>query len=122
MKILTPQMRQFCQGDTCLTRVASIPKDAKPVDRKGKPLLIVTRSDSGHHHAIREPNAQLFDHPNDPLISFLEIEAEHADLEHLRSYDTHETVRIMAAEDGPTCIEVRRQREHTPEGWRRVED
>ena len=38
-------------------------------------------------------------------------------LEHLRSFDTHETIKLPVG-----TFEIRRQREYTPEGWRRVED
>jgi hypothetical protein len=39
------------------------------------------------------------------------------ELRHLRDWDTHETLLIP-----PGTYKVRRQREHTPEGMRRVED
>ena len=38
-------------------------------------------------------------------------------IEHLRSFDTHESISIA-----PGIYEIRRQREYTPEGWKRVED
>ena len=42
---------------------------------------------------------------------------EFADVEHLWPFDTHETIRLT-----PGKWEIRRQREWSPEGWRRVED
>jgi hypothetical protein len=36
---------------------------------------------------------------------------------HLRSYDMHAPITIK-----PGIYELRRQREYTPEGWRRVAD
>ena len=42
------------------------------------------------------------------------------DVVHHRPWDTHETIRLLG---NPGDVwEVRCQREHTPEGWRRVED
>jgi hypothetical protein len=38
-------------------------------------------------------------------------------VEHLRSFDTHESISI-----GPGNYEIRRQRENAPEGWRRAAD
>ena len=49
--------------------------------------------------------------------SWFVVEGEPVDLEHLRSTDTHETLRLE-----PGIWEVRRQREYSPEGWRRAAD
>jgi hypothetical protein len=38
-------------------------------------------------------------------------------LEHLRPHDTHEPIMFT-----PGVYEVRRQREHMPEGWQQVQD
>ena len=43
--------------------------------------------------------------------------APEALLEHLRTFDTHETLAIP-----PGVYELRRQREAVPEGWRRAQD
>ena len=107
------------QGDVLFRRVASIPKDAKEQVRKGP--LIVAHSETGHHHVIKDPAVKLFTTAN-PFVCFLRMEAPHTDVEHLRPHDTHETLRLMGEPSGPTCFEARRQREHTPEGWRMVQD
>ena len=84
-------------------------------------MFVVAHSETGHNHVIKErPNVSWFI-TDDPMVSYLEV-VEAADateilLEHLRSYDTHETIIIP-----PGKYEIRRQREYTPEGWRRVED
>ena len=55
------------------------------------------------------------------MVSYLEVikatDETETLLRHLRDHDTHKTIAIPAG-----VFEVRRQREHTPEGWRRVED
>ncbi len=108
------------QGDLYIRRIEALPKDAKHVVAdNGK--YVVAHSETGHDHVIAErPNVQLFT-TGDTMISYLQVieatDATETLLEHLRSFDTHETIAI------PTGIfEIRRQREYVPEGWRRVED
>lgn len=108
------------QGDVMIRRIESLPKTAKRSNSKDG-LYVVAHSETGHNHVVAErPNVVLYDSEN-PLVSYLQvIEASDATevlLEHLRSWDTHETLKIP-----PGVFEVRRQREHTPEGWRRAQD
>ena len=106
------------QGDVLLIPVASMPdaKHSAVVAEKG--ALIVTHSETGHHHVVMErPGVAMFQDTMDLFRSWLVIEGEPADLEHLRSFDTHETLRLE-----PGVYEVRRQQEYTPEGWRRAAD
>jgi hypothetical protein len=108
------------QGDLLIRRIDAIPSNAVPAaSEKGQ--FVVAHSETGHNHVIAErPNVKLFT-TGDPMISYLQVieaaDATEALLEHLRSFDTHETIKIA-----PGNYEIRRQREHTPEGWRRVED
>lgn len=111
---------QAAQGDLYIRRIDAIPGAAKPMAAEaGK--FIVAHSETGHHHVIAErPGVQVFA-TEDPLVMYLRVidatEQTEALLEHLRSFDTHEAIAIP-----PGDYELRRQREHTPEGWRRVED
>lgn len=105
--------RMAAQGDLLIRRVESIPADAKREERKGR--LILAHSETGHHHAIDAADVVRFV-PNDPLICFLQVASE-ADVVHHRNFDTHATLRLP-----PGNYEVRRQKEYTPEGYRRVED
>ena len=108
------------QGDLLIRRVAAIPATAKPLKAEdGK--FIVAHSETGHHHVIAErPCVQVFT-TDDHMVSYLRVieatEQTEALLEHLRGYDTHETIAIP-----PGTFELRRQREYTPEGWRQVQD
>jgi hypothetical protein len=108
------------QGDLYIRRINAIPDAAKPMDAdKGK--FIVAHSETGHNHVIdAAPNVQMYT-TGDPMVSYLQVieaaDATETLLEHLRSFDTHETISIP-----PGNYEIRRQREYTPEGWRRVED
>lgn len=111
---------QCAQGDIYLRRISSIPANAKeaPIENG---CYIAAHSETGHSHVIAaKPNVKMFN-TDDPMVSYLRVieatEQTEALLEHLRSFDTHETIAIPPGE-----YELRRQREYTPEGWRRVED
>lgn len=104
------------QGDVLLRRIEALPPDA--VEQKTDGPVIVAHSETGHNHAIERGEARLFERAQrDPMICFLAIDGEHADVVHHRANHTHETVRLLQG-----LWEVKRQREHTPEGWRQVQD
>jgi len=108
---------QGAQGDVMFMRVDAVPPAAtEEVSREAR-RLIVTHSETGHHHAIDNPDVRMFREPRDPLICYLAVDGEFADVVHHRPFHTHETIRLPAG-----TWQVRRQREYTPEGWRRVED
>jgi hypothetical protein len=112
--------KQAAQGDLFIRRIESIPANAIAVTAE-KGQFVVAHSETGHNHIIEaRPNVQLLT-TGDPMISYLRVieatDATETLLEHLRSHDTHETIKIT-----PGNYEIRRQREHSPEGWRRVED
>ena len=111
---------QAAQGDLLLRRVTALPagvKSAPTVDG----TFIVAHSETGHNHVIdARPHVRVYD-TEDPLLSYLEVieatDATETLLRHLRGHDTHETISIS-----PGVYELRRQREYTPEGWRRAAD
>ena len=108
------------QGDLLIRRVQSLPHNLTPVVPEAG-AYIVAHSETGHHHVVTaRPNVRYYDGA-DPLVSYLEV-IEATDetetlLEHLRGIDTHEAIKLPVG-----IYEMRRQREHTPEGWRRVAD
>lgn len=107
------------QGDVHFTRRSALPSGVKPVDPiNGQ--IVVTHSETGHNHVMvldraTVPAVQMYS-TDDPLTAWLEVNRPTA-LEHLRPHDTHEPIMFE-----PGVYEVRRQREYTPEGFRRVED
>ena len=108
------------QGDLMIRRIEKLPENLNLM-RSEKGTYIVAHSETGHHHVIAErPNVRVFE-SDDPLISYLEVleatDAAEVLIEHLRSFDTHESLLVS-----PGIYEIRRQREYTPEGWRRVAD
>lgn len=116
-------MREFvdvaAQGDVMFRRVDAIPASAKEVPAKNG-VVVITHSETGHDHVmvldrLDDPAVLMFSGEN-PLIAWIKVNRPTA-LEHKRSFDTHEPIMFPAG-----IYEVRRQREHTPEGWRRVED
>ena len=108
---------QAAQGDLLITRVKSLPKSAKPLKaEKGK--FILAHSETGHHHTVVECHGVEFFGTDDPLVSYLRvIDNVEVTLEHERSFDTHEALLLKGG-----TYEIRRQREYTPQGWRRVVD
>lgn len=108
--------KMAAQGDVLVRRVKSLPKEAQELHPG---VIVVAHSETGHHHVIEGPGVTHFKMGKDDLVSFLRIEAEFADVVHKRSWDTHAPLRL---EGRGALWEVRRQREWTPEGWRRVED
>jgi hypothetical protein len=107
--------RPSFQGDLMIRRILAIPSAAKPRDAvDGKHIL--AHSETGHHHVIDSRAAQMLIDQTNEFIAYLDV-ATDAEVEHLRSFDTHESVLLT-----PGRYEVRRQREHVAEGFRRAAD
>lgn len=103
------------QGDVLFKRIDKLPGGliaAKPENGK----YIVAHSETGHNHTVLERSAQLLIDQTNEFIAYLKVD-EGAVLEHERSFDTHESIKFE-----PGIYEVRRQREHTPQGYRRAQD
>ena len=109
--------KHAAQGDVMFVRVDTLPEG---VTKKSDGLsAVVAHSETGHHHVAKGERVMLYG-TEDPMVCYLVAEGVYADVEHLRPWDTHETLRL----DGePGAVwKIVRQRESTPEGWRRVED
>lgn len=104
------------QGDVLFIRLDTpLPANAirvEPVNGK----VVVAHSETGHHHVMEADGATMYRLPDSLMDCLLVIDKPTA-LEHLREFDTHEPIQFE-----PGIYHVRRQREHTPEGFRRVED
>jgi len=115
-------IRVGAQGDVLLFRVRSVPKDAIEKKREDKGV-VVTHSETGHDHLIKHDGVTMFEHATNPLVAYLRLDiGVDATIEHMKSYDTHETLKLLGNKKSRAVWEVRRQREHAPEGWRRVVD
>ena len=103
------------QGDVLIRRVDEVPASAKRVpSENGK--IIVTHSETGHHHVMEAERVDLFQDPENFLLAWIKVNRP-ATLEHMRPHDTHEAIKFSEG-----IYEIRRQREYTPEGFRRVAD
>ena len=104
------------QGDVYIMRVnMEIPKGAVEVQPVGD-YIEVAHSETGHSHVMEKEKVKMYTLP-DSIMNCLLVVNEPTALEHLREYDTHEPIMF----DKGTYI-VRRQREYTPEGFRKVQD
>jgi len=114
-------MKEFrkmaAQGDLLIIAVDEIPADAVSAkSENGK--FIVAHSETGHHHVIEaRPDVEYRVVPTDGLVAYLNVIRADVALEHLRPFDTHETIKIP-----PGKYRLRRQRQASPEGWRMVAD
>jgi hypothetical protein len=108
--------KQAAQGDVMFRRIEALPPDATPI-LATKGAFVVAHSETGHHHVVLErPGVRMFA-AMDVLKSYLVVEDEPATVEHKRDFDTHAPFALS-----PGTWEVRRQREHTAEGFRRAQD
>jgi guanylate kinase len=114
-------MRTFekfaAQGDLFILKVDLIPNGfCKKQSDNGN--HIVAHSETQHHHVIEDDDVDYYVNSKDMMKAYIEVKnIIGAQLKHLRDFDTHETILIP-----PGIYELRRQREYTPQGWRRVED
>ncbi len=107
------------QGDLMLRRIAEVPEGFEPVKADTDGGVIVAHSETGHHHVLLSAkDVAVMGNPREPgrMIAVVN-NPEGATLEHRRAWDTHAPIVIP-----PGFFELRRQREETPEGWRRVTD
>ena len=105
------------QGDILIIKIDEIPSYANLVEVKPEgENVIVTHSETGHHHVMDRKRVTMFENKNKELECFLVVHRE-ATLDHLRSHDTHESILFS-----PGKYKIIRQREYTPEGYRRVSD
>lgn len=109
------------QGDILIRRVASMPLTGVTAIAPMDGHVIVTHSETGHHHVMvldrdDDPAVEMFQSDDNPLLAWIKVNRPTA-LDHKRAHDTHESIMFEAG-----VYEVRRQREHSPEGWRQVQD
>ncbi len=103
------------QGDLFIRRIEALPEGVtEKVPENGQ--HVVAHSETGHNHFLKSDGVNVYDF-KDPMVCYLTVGEAGAQLEHARPYDQHETIFLSGG-----TYELRRQREHTPEGWRRVED
>jgi hypothetical protein len=99
--------RMAAQGDVLFRCIRALPAGA--IEIRFAERLVVAHSETGHHHHAVGEEVHLFEKATrDPLVCYLRIDGDFADIVHDRSFHTHETLRLA-----PGIWEVRRQREWT---------
>lgn len=108
------------QGDVRLVRIADgekIPSSFTRRDPDAKGELILAHSESGHHHVMDGDVVEQYSDAANSFIQYIVVKAN-AEMRHNKTgADAHETIGVPAG-----TFKVIRQREATPEGFRRVED
>ena len=108
------------QGDVALIPITSLPENLREVQANQKGEFIVTHSETGHNHVVMEqPHVRMFESPTDPLVAYLLLnDGPDVDLLHQRAHDTHGTQTLKSGR----AYQISRQREGSPQGWRRAVD
>jgi hypothetical protein len=107
---------QAAQGDVYLLRVDKLPDGVKQ-DKIEDGRYVLGHSESGHCHVVEATDDVTFYYIDDPMIAYLEVKQPTILRHEKQAADMHEPIQI-----DPGIYEVRRQREYTPEGFRRVAD
>lgn len=107
------------QGDFIIMRIDEIPADVVPYDaEEGK--YVVAHSETGHNHVMVMDHVTAYkpkDVDNSNLFELFLSVKEDTLIEHLRSFDTHEALKVT-----PGNYVVKRQREYVAEGFRKAAD
>ena len=106
---------QAAQGDMLITKITDLPDDLIPAKSENG-VFVCAHSETGHNHVVEADGVKAFNAANDPFVMYLVVDNT-AKLEHLRSFDTHSPISIP-----PGVYRINRQREYTPEGFRRAAD
>lgn len=107
--------KQAAQGDVLITKIDAIPEGLE-VQQAENGKHVIAHSETGHHHTMVAEHVEAHTMPDEIYDIFLDVK-EATPLVHERSFDTHEPIML---DEGK--YHVRRQREHTPEGFRRAAD
>ena len=111
------------QGDFIIRRIAEFPTGVVPVQpENGK--IIVAHSETGHNHVMEATRVEAFELPvektntqNLDLYKMFLLVKDDTPIDHLRSHDTHESIMVP-----PGKYVIARQREYTPQGFRKAAD
>ena len=107
------------QGDFIIQRIDTLPENLAEIPAEnGK--VVVAHSETMHNHVMEAQRVTAYKEPSTPdrdlYELFLKVEAP-TEIEHLRSFDTHESILVPEG-----TYRIRRQREYTPEGFRKAAD
>lgn len=108
------------QGDMLIQKIDALPEGLQEkTPENGE--LILTHSESGHHHVVKKQDGIQFYEANDngKLTAYLVVNNPKTTcfVEHKRQHDTHAPIKF-----GNGIYRIRRQIESSPEGWQRAMD
>jgi len=106
---------QAAQGDLLITKINVLPKELMSVNKENG-QYILAHSETGHNHVVSAENVEAFYPANDDFKIYLVVKND-VYIEHMRGFDTHKTIKVR-----PGIYRINRQREYTPEGYRRAAD
>ena len=107
----------IAQGDVIFVPIEALPEGELEAVKPENGAYIVAHSETGHHHVILDrPTVKMFK-GMDMFRDLLTVEETPADVEHLRSVHTHQTVTLA-----PGAWEIVRPKAYTPQGWERARD
>lgn len=107
--------KMAAQGDLLIMRIEKLPEGVVEVPANGG-HYILAHSETGHHHVIERSKTALYRLPEEIYEAFLVV-SQDAVIEHRRSFDTHHPLKVE-----PGIYKIKRQREYTPQGYRRAQD
>lgn len=110
------------QGEMLIRRVDGFSASAEEgVERDNTGAYILAHSETGHHHVLDAGCVDTIKRQTENVpegVGILQLIVKNPGaITHLRGYDTHEPIGLA-----PGNYEIRLQREHSPEGYRRVAD
>ena len=132
---------QAAQGDMFIRVIDKLPDNVKETKEENG-NFVLAHSETGHNHVVKkQPGVSFYSNQNDPFVAYLVVDTAKLQtsnltdtrlsvkVEHLRNHDTHETISFLTGDFfdkvkdlGKKVFEIRRQREYTPEGFRRAQD
>ena len=117
---------QAAQGDMLIIKVASIPSrlaipsGLERIAPTSDNHIIVAHSETGHNHVMDADVVVAYKNPNTRNIDLYEmflIVKEPTEIQHLRTYDTHESISVDVG-----TYQIRCEREYEPAGYRGAAD
>lgn len=108
------------QGDFIIMRIDAIPENVVEFPANDQGHYVVAHSETGHNHVMERTSVEAYkakDANDIDLYELFLVVKEPTEINHLRSHDTHEALLVPAGN-----YKIRRQREYTPEGFRKAAD
>lgn len=124
---------QAAQGDMFIRVIDKLPEGVTEAKEENG-NFVLAHSETGHNHVVKkQEGVSFYQSANDDFVAYLVVDTKKVkhpvECKHLRDYDTHETISFFTGDifskvkdAGKKIFEIRRQREYTPEGFRRAQD